>query len=60
MSAPRSASATFAFSTYFLTPLAIPLILNVFAWQGVWLAAAAAACVASVLFPRPLLAVQRA
>lgn len=51
---------TFAFSTYFLTPLAIPLILNVFAWQGVWLAAAAAACVASVLFPRPLLAVQRA
>jgi MFS family permease len=44
---------TFAFSTYFLTPLAIPFILSIFAWQGVWFAAAAAALAASVLFPRP-------
>jgi MFS family permease len=51
---------TFAFSTYFLTPLAIPFILNVFAWQGVWFAAAAAAVAASVLFPRPPVLVQNA
>jgi sugar phosphate permease len=44
---------TFAFSTYFLTPLAIPLILEASAWPGVWLAAAAAACLAFVLFPKP-------
>jgi hypothetical protein len=44
---------TFAFSIYFLVPLAIPSILGVFAWQGVWFAAAVAACAASVLFPGP-------
>jgi hypothetical protein len=44
---------TFAFGTYFLVPLAIPFILKVSAWQGVWLAAAAAALLASVLFPQP-------
>jgi MFS family permease len=44
---------TFAFGTYFLVPLAIPFILKVSAWQGVWFAAAAAALLASVLFPQP-------
>nr|WP_256434688.1 MFS transporter [Bradyrhizobium sp. 6(2017)] len=44
---------TFAFSTYFLTPLVIPLVLDVSAWQGVWFIAAAAALVASFLFPTP-------
>jgi sugar phosphate permease len=44
---------TFAFGTYFLVPLAIPFILKVGAWQGVWFAAAAAALLASVLFPKP-------
>jgi MFS family permease len=43
---------TFAFGAYFLTPLVVPLILGAFAWQGVWLAAAAAAGLAFVLFPR--------
>jgi hypothetical protein len=28
---------TFAFGIYFLTPLAIPLMLGVAAWKGVWL-----------------------
>jgi sugar phosphate permease len=51
---------TFAFSTYFLTPLAIPFILSIFAWQGVWFAAAAAALAASVLFPRPTALAQKA
>jgi MFS family permease len=46
---------TFAFSTYFLTPLAVPFVLHDFAWQGVWFAAAAAAFAASVLFPKPAL-----
>ena len=32
---------TFAFSTYFLTPLAIPFVLDASAWQGVWFVAAA-------------------
>jgi sugar phosphate permease len=44
---------TFAFSTYFLTPLATPFILDALAWQGVWFAAAAAAYLAFVLFPNP-------
>ena len=51
---------TFAFSTYFLTPLAIPVILNAFAWQGVWFAAAISAIAASALFPRAVLVVQTA
>jgi hypothetical protein len=44
---------TFAFSTYFLTPLAIPFVLDVSAWQGVWFVAAGAALIASFLFPTP-------
>ncbi|HET7526909.1 MAG TPA: hypothetical protein VFK10_13290 [Burkholderiaceae bacterium] len=43
---------TFAFATYFLTPLAIPLILGVSAWDGVWVVTAAAALLAFFLFPR--------
>lgn len=43
---------TFAFSVYFLTPLAIPLILNLSSWAGVWLGAAAAAMLAFLLFPK--------
>jgi MFS family permease len=50
---------TFAFGTYFLTPLAIPFILDVSAWQGVWFASAAAAFLAFVLFPKPVLAAQK-
>jgi MFS family permease len=42
---------TIVFVIYFLTPLAIPLVLQVSAWKGVWLAAAAAAVLAFVLFP---------
>jgi sugar phosphate permease len=42
---------TVIFIIYFLAPLAMPLILEVSAWQGVWLAAAAAALLACVLFP---------
>jgi sugar phosphate permease len=44
---------TFVFVIYFLTPLFVPSILHVSAWKGVWLAAAAAAALAFVLFPRP-------
>lgn len=44
---------TFAFCTYFITPLVIPLILGVSAWHGVWFATAAAAFLAFVLFPKP-------
>ncbi len=44
---------TFAFGVYFLTPLAIPFVLRVSAWKGVWLAAAAAAVLAFVVFPKP-------
>ena len=51
---------TFAFGTYFLVPLAIPFILKVSAWQGVWFAAAAAALLASVLFPKPAPAAPKA
>ncbi len=43
---------TFAFSVYFLTPLAIPLIVNQSSWTGVWLGAAAAAMLAFLLFPK--------
>jgi len=43
---------TFVFVVYFLTPLAIPLILQVSGWKWVWLAAAAAAVLAFVLFPK--------
>ena len=49
---------TFAFGAYFLTPLATPFILDVSAWQGVWFAAAAAAFLAFVLFPKPISATQ--
>ena len=44
---------TFAFGTYFLTPLAIPFILEASAWQGVWFTAASAALLASLIFPKP-------
>ncbi len=43
---------TFAFSIYFLTPLAIPLLLGAFSWTGVWLAAGIAALAAYLLFPK--------
>jgi MFS family permease len=46
---------TFVFGVYFLTPLSIPVILSLSAWPGVWLAAAAAALVAFVLFPKPVM-----
>jgi sugar phosphate permease len=42
---------TFAFGTYFVTPLAIPFILAASSWPGVWFAAAAAAFLAFLLFP---------
>jgi sugar phosphate permease len=42
---------TFVFAVYFLTPLAIPLVLQVSTWKGVWLAAASAAVLAFALFP---------
>lgn len=44
---------TFVFVIYFVTPLAIPVILAISAWPGVWLATAAAAVFAFVLFPKP-------
>jgi MFS family permease len=50
---------TFAFSTYFLTPFAIPFILDASAWQGVWFATAAAAFLAFVLFPKPTAAARK-
>ncbi|MDI4654986.1 hypothetical protein [Xanthobacter autotrophicus] len=31
---------TFAFGAYFLTPLAIPFVLTLSIWTGVWLTAA--------------------
>lgn len=43
---------TLVFLVYFLTPLAIPLVLDAAAWPGVWLATAAAAVLAFVLFPK--------
>jgi MFS family permease len=43
---------TFVFVIYFFTPLSVPLILQVSAWKGVWLTAAAAAALAFVLFPK--------
>jgi MFS family permease len=51
---------TFAFGTYFLTPLAIPFILQATAWQGVWFAAAAAAFFAFALFPNSVPVPQKA
>jgi len=45
---------TFAFGVYFLAPLAIPYLLEACTWPGVWLAAAAAAALAFVLFPKSL------
>lgn len=45
---------TFVFVVYFLTPLSVPFVLRVSAWQGVWLAAAAAAVLAFLLFPGPV------
>jgi predicted MFS family arabinose efflux permease len=43
----------FVFVDYFLTPLLIPAVLHVAAWKGVWLAAAASAVLAFLLFPGP-------
>lgn len=43
---------TFAFGAYFLTPLAIPHILEHAGWSGVWLTSALAALVAFALFPK--------
>lgn len=42
---------TFAFGAYFVTPLAIPLVLGSFGWTGVWSIAAASAVLAFLLFP---------
>lgn len=44
---------TFAFGAYFVTPLAIPLVLGWFGWTGVWFAAALSASLAFLLFPGP-------
>ncbi len=44
---------TFAFASYFLTPWVIPLLLRAGTWQPVWLAAAATALLAFLLFPKP-------
>lgn len=43
---------TFAFGTYFLTPLAIPLLLDRGGWGAVWTASALAALLAVALFPK--------
>lgn len=43
---------TFAFGTYFLTPLAIPLLLDRGGWGAVWMASALAALLAFALFPK--------
>ncbi len=44
---------TCAFGAFFLTPVAIPLLLKIGAWPLVWLAAAGAALIARLLFPAP-------
>lgn len=43
---------TFAFGTYFLTPLAIPHLLDQGGWGAVWMACALAALLAFTLFPK--------
>ncbi|HEV2675792.1 MAG TPA: MFS transporter [Aliidongia sp.] len=43
---------SFAFMTLFLTPLAIPLLLNWSAWPVVWLGAGGCALLALPVFPR--------
>ncbi|UHC14712.1 MFS transporter [Methylobacterium currus] len=43
---------TFAFGAYFVTPLAIPLVVESLGWAGVWFIAAAAGGLAILLFPR--------
>lgn len=44
---------TGAFTTLFLTPLAIPLLLAVGSWSAVWAAASLCALLALPVFPRP-------
>lgn len=44
---------TGAFTTLFLTPLAIPLLLAVGSWTAVWAAASLCALLALPVFPRP-------
>jgi MFS family permease len=45
---------TGAFTTLFVTPLTIPLLLSAGSWPAVWAAASACALVALPVFPRPL------
>jgi len=47
---------TFAFSTLFLTPLIIPLLLSVGSWPLVWALASACALIALPVFPRAVVA----
>jgi MFS family permease len=47
---------TFAFSTLFLTPLIIPLLLSVGSWPLVWALASVCALIALPVFPRAVLA----
>jgi MFS family permease len=51
---------TFAFSTLFLTPLVIPLLLSVGSWPLVWALASACALIALPVFPRAVVAGARA
>ena len=51
---------TFAFSTLFLTPLAIPLLLSVGSWPLVWALASVCALIARPVFPRAMVAGARA
>lgn len=51
---------TFAFSTLFLTPLAIPLLLSVGSWPLVWALACVCALIALPVFPRAVVAGARA
>ncbi|MDX8452106.1 MFS transporter [Mesorhizobium sp. VK9D] len=48
-----SLANSFVFIGFCLVPIAIPWLLLVFAWQGVWLAAAICAAIAWPIFLRP-------
>lgn len=54
-----SLANSFVFVGFFLVPVAIPGLLHLSAWSGVWLSAALCALIARPIFPRPVNATSR-